>query len=263
MNSPTNIINEVTLLGEKKGNYSWLQQLTLAFLGGMFIGLAGVASTIASAMIENPSFAKLISSLVFPFGLLMIVITGAELFTSNSLIVISVVEKKTKILKMIKNLALVYLGNALGAIFIVILLYFAKTFTLFNGAVGQYAMQISEAKSKISFLQAFSSGILCNILVCFAIWMSFATKRMPGKMFIIYFPVMLFVLSGFEHSIANFYYGPAGIASSIALNQATDVTFFSFLINNILPVTLGNLVGGVIVVGLGTWGLYKKKQTKA
>ena len=260
MNSPSMIIDEVVALGIKKSAYSNLQVLFLAFFGGLFIGLAGIASTIASTTIANQSLAKLISSLIFPFGLLMIVLTGTELFTSNSLIIISVLEKKVPLKRMMLNLLLVYLGNACGTIFTVLLLYFAKTFNMFGGLLGEYALNISELKNQVTFLQAFSSGILCNVLVCLAVWMSFATTKFSGKIFIIYFPVLLFVLCGFEHSIANFYYGPAGLAASYALDLDCNFTFFSFFLKNIIPATLGNIIGGAGLIGFGTWFLFKVKK---
>lgn len=259
MKSSNAIIEEFVTIGIKKSQYKWYQQISLAFIGGMFIGLAGVGSLIAAATIANPSLSKLLSSLIFPFGLLMIVLTQTELFTSNNLIIISVVEKKNSLLKMIRNLVLVYFGNALGALFIVILLYFANTFHMFNDALGKYIIGVYKAKGQLSFLNAFTSGILCNVLVCFAVWMSYSTKRVGAKLFILFFPTMLFVLSGFEHSIANFFYGPAGIASSIALGVESS-NFWSFLIKNIVPATLGNLVGGIGIVGIGTWSLFRLKK---
>lgn len=264
MISSKEITTEFINIGIKKSRYSWHYQIALGFFAGIFIGLAGIGASIAAATVVNPSIAKLLSALVFPFGLLMIVLTQTELFTSNNLIIISVMEKKNSIIKMVRNLVMVYIGNALGTLFVVALLFFSNTFHFFNNELGQFAIQIAEAKSNVSFMQAVSSGILCNILVCFAVWMSYATKRVGAKLFILYFPIMLFVLCGFEHSIANFYYGPAGIAASIALGVETNVRFFSFFLQNILPVTLGNLIGGVVIVGLGTWGLFlHHNQTKA
>ena len=161
---------------------------------------------------------------------------------------------------MMLNLLLVYLGNACGTIFTVLLLYFAKTFNMFGGLLGEYALNIRELKNQVTFLQAFSSGILCNVLVCLAVWMSFATTKFSGKIFIIYFPVLLFVLCGFEHSIANFYYGPAGLAASYALDLDCNFTFFSFFLKNIIPATLGNIIGGAGLIGFGTWFLFKVKK---
>jgi len=202
---------------------------------------------------------------------MMVVITGAELFTGNTLIVVSCIEKKSKWLDMLKNWFYVYLGNFIGSILIVIFILYSGQFDFSNGLLGGFTIKTAAYKTSLSFSKAFFMGILCNILVCLAVWMAAAAKDIPGKLLAIFFPIWLFITSGFEHSIANMYYIPAGILAKLNplwIEQAIKLgvtpekiehlSWVSF-INNLIPVTLGNIVGGSIFVGLIYWGgfLYK------
>ena len=225
--------------------------LLLGILAGMFIALAGVGATFG-----NVYGGKLASALIFPVGLIMVVIAGSELFTGNNLIIMSWIKVKIHFRKLLKNWFFVYLGNFIGALLVTILVIYSGAFDSITDSVIATAV----AKSNLGFLEAFIRGILCNFLVCIAIWMAFSAETVNGKVLAIFGPIFLFVLCGFEHSIANMFYGPAGII--VALKNgvlAEGLSIGSFLLHNLLPVTLGNIIGGAGIVSLSYYLLYAKK----
>lgn len=257
MHSPLEIAKNYVEVGVHKSNLSIFKMILLGFFAGMFIGFAGIASTTASSTITVPSVAKLVGALVFPAGMAMVLVAGSELFTGNNLIILAVLTGKTSVGKMLKNWLFVYLGNFLGAAFVAVLVVYGHTPDLFQGALATAIVNAAKARTDLSVIDAFVRGILCNILVCIAVWMSFAAKRVSGKLMTSFWPVMLFVLCGFEHCIADMYFGVAGLLTASEYQIAAEgLTWFNFLIKSLLPITLGNLVGGAGIVGCGYYLAY-------
>lgn len=269
MNSPKEIAQNYIPIGAGKTKMSISKMLLLGILAGVFIALAGVAYTVSSVSIQTASVAKLVGASVFPGGLAMVLIAGSELFTGNNLIIISVLEKKATWGGMLKNWLVVYIGNLIGSILIAVLVVNAHTFGLFSGAVGTAAIGTAVGKVSLTFGDAFIRGILCNFLVCIAVWMAFAAKDVVGKIVGLFFPIMFFVLMGFEHSVANMYFISAGLfangtgdfAGNLPANIA-NLTWANFFVKNLLPVTLGNIVGGSVMVGMGYWFTYLRGDKK-
>lgn len=257
MHSPLEIAKNYVEVGVHKSNLSIFKMILLGFFAGMFIGFAGIASTTASSTIAVPSVAKLVGALVFPAGMAMVLVAGSELFTGNNLIILAVLAGKTSVGKMLKNWFFVYLGNFLGAAFVAVLVVYGHTPDLFQGVLAGAIVNAAKARTDLSVADAFVRGILCNILVCIAIWMSFAAKRVSGKLMTSFWPVMLFVLCGFEHCIADIYFGVAGLLTASEYQIAAEgLTWFNFLLKSLLPITLGNLVGGAGIVGCGYYLAY-------
>lgn len=257
MHSPLEIARNFVEIGIHKVKLSAWKMLILGFFAGMFIGFAGIASTTASATIASASVARLVSACVFPAGMAMVLVAGSELFTGNNLIIISVLQKKTTVAGMLKNWFFVFLGNSIGAGFVAVMVVYSHVPDLYNGLLAQKVVAAAMSRINQSFSEAFMRGVLCNILVCIAVWAAFAAKRVSGKLLMSFWPVMLFVLCGFEHSIADIYFGIAGIAAAGEYGiAAAGLNFGSFLLKNLLPVTLGNIVGGAGIVGIGYWLVY-------
>ena len=257
MHSPLEIARNFVEIGIHKVKLSAWKMLILGFFAGMFIGFAGIASTTASATIASASVARLVSACVFPAGMAMVLVAGSELFTGNNLIIISALQKKTTVAGMLKNWSFVFLGNFIGAGFVAVMVVYSHVPDLYNGLLAQKVVAAAMSRINQSFSEAFMRGVLCNILVCIAVWAAFAAKRVSGKLLMSFWPVMLFVLCGFEHSIADIYFGIAGIVAAGEYGiAAAGLNFGSFLLKNLLPVTLGNIVGGAGIVGIGYWLVY-------
>ncbi|OQA15789.1 MAG: putative formate transporter 1 [Firmicutes bacterium ADurb.Bin356] len=270
MNAPNEVAVNVIAIGKKKASLPAEKLFVLGILAGMFIAFAAVGANTASSVIENAGVSKLIGALLFPARLAMVLVAGSELFTGNSLIIIGVLEKEVTFAAMCKNWLFVYLGNFVGALLVAWLVNAGHQLSLFSNALAGTTINVATAKAALSFGDAFIRGVLCNFLVCIAVWMSFAAKDIAGKIIGLFFPVMLFVLCGFEHSVANMYYVPAGLFAlanpayaSAATANVSLLTWGNFLINNLIPVTLGNVVGGVGLVGIPYWLVYLKKSKSA
>lgn len=259
MHSPLEIARYYVEIGIAKVKLSSIKMLILGAFAGMFIGFAGIASTTSSATIENASIARLVSACVFPAGMAMVLIAGSELFTGNNLIMIAFLEKKIRLMDMLKNWFFVYIGNFIGASFVAVLVVYGHTPGLYDGKLAEKMVAAAQTRVVQTFPEAFIRGILCNILVCIAVWAAFAAKKVSGKLLMSFWPVMLFVLCGFEHSIADMYFGVAGLLTAQEYGiAAKGLTWGSFLLKNLLPVTLGNLVGGAGIVSCGYWAMYLK-----
>lgn len=257
MLSPSEIAHNFIKIGSTKTKLSSIKLFTLGIFAGMFIAFTGAATVIASATVDNPSIARLIMAFIFPGGLTMVMLAGSELFTGNSLIIISVLEKTSTVKSMLRNWVMVFLGNFTGALFVTILFVFSHLPSMFDGALATNLVSLAEGKVALPFMDAFLRGISCNILVCIAVWIAFAALTVPGKVIGLYLPIVVFVLCGFEHCIANMFYIPAGILTAFEYGiPVNGLTWGSFLLKNLLPVTLGNIVGGAGVVGFGYWFIY-------
>lgn len=271
MNSPKEIAQNYVQIGIGKVNLPISKMLMLGILAGMFIALAGVGATVASVTINNAAIAKLVSALVFPAGLTMVLLAGSELFTGNSLLIIPLMQKEITVGQMLKNWVFVYIGNFIGSVIVALLVVYGHTYSLFGNAVAASVINTAVAKVSLTFGDAILRAILCNFLVCIAVWISFAAKDVVGKIAGLFFPILLFVVSGFEHSIANMYYIAAGIFASsnpaymaaAGAGDFSNLTWGGMFLNNLIPVTLGNLIGGVCLVGLGYWFIYLKGTNSA
>ena len=258
------ILEKVSDSGIAKAEGKTLRLLIWALLAGAYIAFGAQASQMVSFnLLADPDslgVGRLVSAAVFPVGLMMVVLCCAELFTGNCLMIIGVLDRKIRISGMLRNWVLVYLGNFLGALLVVALMKSTGLWETGSGLLGASVIKTAQAKVQLSFGQAFVRGILCNWLVCLAVWMSTGARETVSKIFAIWFCIGLFVISGFEHSIANMYFIPAGIAaaadSGLAQLAGCDVsvlTVGNFLIKNLLPVTLGNILGGGLFVGMVYW----------
>lgn len=246
-------------IGYNKCNMNIAKCFVLSILAGMFIAFGGLGSSIASCTVENPGVAKLIQSVVFPAGLAMVVAIGAELFTGDCLITISVLERKTSVLKFIRTLVIVYIGNLVGGLIVSALAVYGHTMSAFDGALAQNIVDVATKKCEIGFGDGILRGILCNVLVCLAVWMTMTTKSAAGKIIALFFPIMVFVICGFEHSVANMFYIPAGIMTAKEYGIDSDsLNWFNFFIINEFPVTVGNVIGG-IAVSLSLWFTQSQK----
>ena len=265
--TPPEIELELETIGERKSNLSFSSMFVLAILAGVYIGFGCALSTIVThdlAQHVGLGFAKLVGGVVFSIGLILIILGGAELFTGNNLLVIPLFSHKIGIWKVLRNWGIVYIGNFVGSILLVLFVFFSGYWKINSAQVGLEAIEIATAKVNLSFIEAFVRGILCNWLVCLAVWLSLAAKDIIGKIFGILFPITAFVAMGFEHCIANMYFIPLGLLLK-NLNPLTtgidlsNLTWGSFFFSNLLPVTLGNMVGGAFFVGFLYWFAYRRK----
>jgi len=248
---PAQVARLVEQVGVKKATLPAVETLALGVLAGAFIAFGAMYFTLVMTGSElgfGPS--RLLGGLAFSLGLILVVVGGAELFTGNNLIVMAWAERKVTSLQLARNWSLVYLANLIGSLGSALMVFWSGALALGDGAVAETAVRIGEAKVALGFGQAFFSGILCNVLVCLAVWLCFAAHDVAGKVLAIIFPISAFVALGFEHSIANMYLIPIAW-----LAGAEAVTIGSFLAN-LVPVTLGNIVGGGLFVALVYWLIY-------
>ncbi len=264
--APQEIAETVVEVGQKKANRSNGQQLLLGILAGAFIALGAYASNVAvhTMSAENYGLLKFVQGAVFPVGLILVLVAGAELFTGNTLLSVGVLEGKVTGQKMLNNWVLVYLGNFIGALGFSWLVYQSGFFSLSEGALGALHVKIAVGKTALDFFPAFLRGILANFVVCLAVWMGIGAQDMVGKVLASWFPIMAFVAGGFEHSIANMYYIPAGLMAKaefawltgVSSSQLASLNWGGFL-HNLAAVTLGNIVGGAILVGAVYWLVFR------
>lgn len=240
---------EILILGENKGKYSFSKTLLLGIMGGIFIALSALGNLISNFSIGG-GVGKFIGSLVFPTGLMLVVLVGGSLFTGDALGSLAVYKGKTKISTYFKNLSAVWLGNLIGSIFIAYATYFGGNFS--NPDFSNFVVGVATHKIELSFFTAIISGFLCNILVALAVWFSLATKQLSGKILAIWFPIMLFILGGFQHIVANMYYISIG---KILLSSAYT---FPEIILHFIAVTIGNFISGAIFLPFIYEKLYLK-----
>lgn len=248
---PARMARLVEEVGVRKVQLPFVSMLTLGILAGAFIAFGSMFYTVTVTGSElglGPT--RLLGGLAFSLGLILVIIGGAELFTGNSLIVMAWASRRITTAALLRNWGLVYVGNLIGAIATAGLVHLSGVLALGDGAVGITADAIANAKTSLDPVQAFVRGILCNILVCLAVWMCFAARSVSGKVAMIVFPITAFVALGFEHSIANMYLIPIGM-----LHQSGTIDVVAVLAN-LLPVTAGNIVGGGVLVALVYWLVY-------
>ena len=244
--------------------------LLLAVMAGAFIALGGVGATTAAVGVQPASVGKLMGACIFPGGLTMVLLAGSELFTGNCLLTVPLLEKEIKLSGMLKNWVVVYVGNFIGGILVAAGVVYSHQISLFDNGMAVSVISAAAGKCALSFTDALIRGIFCNFLVCIAVWVSFAAKDVAGKIIGLFFPIMIFVVCGFEHSVANMYYIGAGLfakgipeyaqAAADAGVNLDVLTWGNFLGTNLIPVTIGNIIGGGICVGCVYWFLYLRKK---
>jgi len=276
-------------LGVKKANLPLINMFVLAILAGAFIGIGAIFATTVSAggmAVKDAAGAaafstgmpygitRLLTGLVFSVGLILVVVGGAELFTGNTLITIAFASKKVTLSRLLQNWTVVFLGNFVGSLLTAYIVFLGKQYTFGSGAIGLAALNIGEAKTALTFIQAVALGVMCNALVCMAVWMCYSARTTTDKILAIIPPIATFVAAGFEHSIANMYFIPLALfvkgsgdtAFFEAIGKTAEsfphLTWGNFFLANLLPVTIGNIIGGGLMVGLIYWFVYLRKVTK-
>jgi len=261
-------------IGVKKAHQHPVGMLVLAVLAGAFIGLGAVFSTTTAAGANGVlpyGVVRLLSGVVFSLGLILVIVGGAELFTGNNLIVMAWASRRVSTALLLKNWLIVYLGNFIGSLGTALLVFAAGQYTFGQGAVGAAALSTAAFKVGLGFWQALALGVLCNALVCLAVWLTFSARTTTDRILAIVPPITAFVAAGFEHSIANMYFipmalfikagAPAAFWADIG-RTALDypgLTWDAFLFNNLIPVTLGNIIGGTLLVGVVYWFVYLRR----
>lgn len=264
--SPQEITDYTSVGGINKVNRSVWLVLAMAIMAGVYIALGGFASSVAAHDIANKGVAKLVTGAVFPIGLMFVVINGADLFTGNCLIVISTLEKKTSWTGFFRNLIIVLIGNFIGAVTVAFLVANSGILSMSDGRFGAYMVKVATSKSNLPFKEALCLAIICNIYVCAGIWMIYAAKDITGKVLAGFFSIFAFAISGAEHIVANMFYIPVALFSKtneyleLAHVSADQLTWSKFFVNNVIPVTIGNIIGGVFIGGM--YFLIYKKLTK-
>jgi formate transporter len=283
---PAEMATRAEYVGVRKAETPPLKIFGLAVLAGAFIALGAIFATTVLAgnmPIKDPAGAtvlttslpygvnRLLAGLVFCLGLILVVVGGAELFTGNNMIVMAWANRKVSSGALLKNWGIVYIGNFVGAVGTAVMMLFTKQFMFSNGAIGLTALNIAKGKVELGFVQAIALGVLCNALVCLAVWMTYSARSTIDKIFAILFPISAFVAAGFEHSIANMYFVPIGLFiknfagddfwALIGKTPAdySSMTWGSFLWNNLLPVTIGNIIGGAVLVAAVYWSVYLRR----
>ncbi len=269
---PAEIVLNYSATGAKKAAMSAWKLLLLGAFAGLMIAFGGAVTNTAAHSIENVSAARIISGLLFPFGLVMVMLTGAELFTGNCLISISVLNGEATLGGMLRNWLLSYSGNFLGALLLAAGCVFFGQLQYSSGGLAVYTIKLAAAKCAVTFPNAFVMGFFCNVLVCLGVLCSLSAKDTAGRVLGAYIPVAFFVICGFEHCVANMYYIPAGLFAmgvpeyaAKALEAGVDtaaLTWGGFFLHNLIPVTLGNILGG-LAVGISMWAAHLKKKPAA
>ncbi len=269
---PSEIILNYAEAGTKKAAVSWWKLLLLGTLAGLMIGFCGAVTNTAIHSIGNVSVSRIISGLLFPFGLIMIILMGAELFTGNCLLCISVLNGNTNIIGMVRNWVFSYIGNFVGSILLAAGCAFFGQLNYSSGGLAVFTIKLASAKCALPFMDALVMGFFCNVLVCLGVLCSLSAKDTTGRILGAYIPVSFFVISGFEHSVANMFYISAGLfamdvpkyamkAIQAGIDTST-LTWHYFFMRNLLPVTTGNILGG-LAVGITMWMVYLKNGTSS
>ncbi len=283
---PQEMATRAEYLGVRKAEMPILKMFMLSVLAGAFIALGAIFATTVSAGSMAITTAggeaaystglpfgvtRLLAGLVFSLGLILVVVGGAELFTGNNLIVMAWANGKVTAGALLRNWAIVYFGNFVGAIGTAILMFFTRQYTFGTNSIGIAALKTGVAKCDLTFIQAIALGILCNALVCMAVWLTFSARSTVDKIAAIVFPITAFVAAGFEHSIANMYFIPyalfikmfdpdfvAKVGDKVA--NLDKLTWQAFWINNLLPVTIGNIIGGAVLVAAVYWAIFLRSS---
>jgi len=269
---PPEMAERAESVGVSKARLDWPTMLALGVLAGAFIALGAVFATVAMASPLPYAVNGLLGGLTFCLGLILVVVGGAELFTGNNLIAMAWANKKVSTAELLRSWVIVYIGNFIGAAATAAIVFVGKQYTFGAGAVGKTALTIAQTKCSLGFVQAVALGILCNALVCMAIWLCYSAHTTTDKILSIIFPISAFVACGFEHSVANMYFLPAGLLIKMRARpdfwnlihdsaaSYAGITVMGIL-RNLAAVTLGNIFGGSVMVGLVYWFVYLRKPS--
>ncbi len=283
---PQEMATRAEYIGVRKAELPALTMFSLAVLAGAFISLGAIFATTTAAggvSVTAPDgtavfstglpygLVRLLSGLVFSLGLILVVVGGAELFTGNNLIVMAWASGKVTTRALLYNWVIVYFGNFVGAFGTAVLMLFTKQYTFGSDAVGIAALNTAISKCSLNFVQALVLGILCNALVCLAVWMTFSARSTVDKISVIIFPIAAFVAAGFEHSIANMYFIPYALLVKTfdpeyisrvgeKISRLENLTWENFFLNNLVPVTIGNIIGGAVLVAAVYWSIFLRRR---
>lgn len=273
---PPEMAEKAEETGVRKANLDATRTFVLAVLAGAFISLgAAFSTTVATGTGDAPyGWSRLLVGLSFSIGLVLVVVGGAELFTGNNLIVMAWASGKVTTVRLLRNWAIVYAGNFVGAVATSIAIYATGQYGFAGGSVGATALGIANTKSNLPFGQAVALGVMCNALVCLSVWLSYSARSTTDKILSVFAPITAFVALGFEHSIANMYFIPLGLFIKVGAADSfwqgigktpssyPDLTVRNFLAGNLLPVTMGNVIGGALLVGLVYWFVYRRGEAQ-
>ena len=271
---PPAMAEKAEMVGLSKAKMGFTKTFVLSLLAGAFIGLGAIfATTVTTGSDLSWGLTKLIGGIAFSLGLILVIVAGAELFTGNNLISMAWASGRIKTTQVLRNWVIVYAGNMVGSLSLAMLMFVAGQYTFANGDVGFNALNIAKAKCQLGFIQAIALGALCNVLVCLAVWLCFSARTTTDKVLAIIFPITAFVAAGFEHSVANMYFIPKGLL----IKQFADDSFWdmipegvqyyetltwsNFVIDNLLPVTIGNIIGGAFMVGMVYWFVFLRPRS--
>jgi formate transporter FocA len=271
---PPEMAQRAEEIGVRKAALPWGKQFLLGVLGGAFIAQGAIYSTVVSAGTASWPFgvSRLLAGVAFCLGLILVLVAGAELFTGNNLIVMAWASRRVTTGQLLRNWAIVYLGNLAGALATAVLMIAAKHYSFGNYRVGAQMLAIADSKCRLEFVQALALGVACNALVCLAVWLCMSARSTTDRILCVLFPISAFVAAGFEHSVANMYFVPLGLlvkevappefwdATSVTPGKLADLTWGRFLLWNLLPVTIGNVLGGGLMVGAVYWLVYLRKR---
>lgn len=267
--TPAEVAAKAVNVGVKKAGLDFWSMFLLALYGGAYIAFGAIlATTVGTNGAEFPfGLNSLLKGLIFTVGLVLVIVAGAELFTGNNLMIIALLSKKITLKQMLRNWGIVYLGNFVGSVIIALIMLLAKQYTFAGGAIGKTVLTIANAKSGLGLGSAIGLGIMCNLLVCLAVWMTFSARTTAGKIAAIILPISAFVAAGFEHSVANMYFIPMGLfvkwfdpSFTANAGEFANLTLGNFFLKNLIPVTIGNIIGGALFIGAVYWMIYLRKN---
>lgn len=273
---PVEILEASVAGSVAKANSTVRRLFLMGILAGAYVAFAGAAANMSvfNLLMDPNTFGlgKILSGTIFTGGLIMVTLGGAELFTGNCLMPLALMEKKITVSKILRNWVIVYIANFVGSLIIVWMVYNTGMFTSGADMLGAFTIKVAAGKVNMTFLQCIVSGVLCNWLVCLAVWCATGASSTSGKVLASFFPIWIFVTCGFDHSVANMYFIPAGIfakanetfvtLSGVASEAMANLTWQGMAVNNLVPVTLGNIIGGVVFVALAYWLPLKKGENK-
>jgi len=270
---PPQVAAKAEDVGIAKGRVEFVPLLMLAVLAGAFIAMGAVFSTVAVTGAGDAmpwGVTRVLAGLTFSLGLILVVVAGAELFTGNNLLIMALVSRKLSVSALLRNWAIVYIGNLIGAMMTAALIFFTAQHEMAGGELGTVMLKIADAKCDLTFTEALTRGIYCNALVCLAVWLCLSCRTTADKVLAILFPITAFVAAGFEHCVANMYFIPIGLfvqngaspgfwsTAGTSADTYAHLSWGNFFLVNLLPVTLGNIIGGAGFVGLVYWVIYRR-----
>lgn len=270
---PADILEKILESAELKTKMPLKKRIIFGIFAGVYIAFAGAGANMASFnLLANPEtfgLGKILSGTIFTTGIMMVILGGAELFTGNTTMLAAVADKRISFISMLKNWIIVYICNFVGGALIAFMVYYSGGLNAGDGMLGAMTLRIAAGKVNMDFGQALVNGIMCNWLVGMAVWVSTGAQTTVGKIVSVFFPIWLFVTAGFEHCVANMFFIPAGIfakesgiflsISGIGSEALSNLTWGGMIVNNMLPVTVGNIIGGAVCVAMGYYTALQDK----